>query len=219
MLSSRPVKQEKASIRPHDKARPLNNAKLEGQLALCRSTTYCSSEPGSENVVSGHLEGRHGLVDVLVQAVILHGVAGTQTVLPAAALSQEEDLPLVVIGDVNDCHQESQDDQMEEEVGVLILRVVAVCSLVTRVLHPVWLQPAHTLLLDVVNVADVVTVVFIYVIVPVVTFVVIVVVVIALIWVTIQIDVSYWSFVSGLQQVWIRALCWGQGQSVGGFGV
>lgn len=109
----------------------------------------------SEDIVSGHLQGRHGLVDVLVQAVVLHRVPGTQTIFPAPALSQEEDLkgsrrmseieetnatmatetngpelllsavrthlPLVVVGDVNDGHQESQDDQMKEEVGVLVL--------------------------------------------------------------------------------------------------
>lgn len=54
--------------------------------------TYWSSERQSKNVVSGHLERRHGLVDILVQAVILHGVAGAQAVLPATTLSQEEDL-------------------------------------------------------------------------------------------------------------------------------
>lgn len=47
-------------------------------------------------------------------------------------------LPLVVIGDVNDGHQEGQDDQVEEEVRVLILRVVAVCSFVAGLLHVVW---------------------------------------------------------------------------------
>lgn len=47
---------------------------------------------GSKDIVSGHLEGRHGLVDVLVQAVILHCVAGAQAVFPAPTLSQKEDL-------------------------------------------------------------------------------------------------------------------------------
>lgn len=56
-------------------------------MQVCTST-----ERGSEYIVSGHLEGRHGLVDVLVQAVIFHRVAGTQAVFPASTLSQEEDL-------------------------------------------------------------------------------------------------------------------------------
>lgn len=47
---------------------------------------------GSKDIVSGHLQGRHGLVDVLVQAVILHRVAGAQAVFPAPTLSQQEDL-------------------------------------------------------------------------------------------------------------------------------
>lgn len=94
LLSNWPVKQEKAPIKLHDKAQHLDYA--TGQAGKPTGSvhvwTYCSSEHGSKNVISGHLEGRHGLVDVLVQAVILHSVAGTQTVLPATALSQEEDL-------------------------------------------------------------------------------------------------------------------------------
>lgn len=46
----------------------------------------------SEDIVSGHLQGRHGLDDVLVQAVVLHRVPGAQTLFPTSALSQEEDL-------------------------------------------------------------------------------------------------------------------------------
>lgn len=78
----------------HDKAQRLDNA--TGQAGRPTGSvqvwTHYSSQRGSKNVVSGHLEGRHGLVDVLVQAVILHGVARTQTVLPAAALNEEVDL-------------------------------------------------------------------------------------------------------------------------------
>lgn len=40
----------------------------------------------SEDVILSHLEGRHGLVDILVQPMILHIVARTQAVPPAPTL-------------------------------------------------------------------------------------------------------------------------------------
>lgn len=69
------VKQKKASIKLQ--AQHLYNMTSQpgGSAGPAQVWTYCSSE--SKDVVSGHLERWHGLVDILVQAVILNSVSGT----------------------------------------------------------------------------------------------------------------------------------------------
>lgn len=76
----------------------------------------------------------------------MDATTATETNGPELLLSAvRTHLPLVVVGDVNDGHQESQDDQMKEEVGVLVLRAVTV--LVAIEVQPVGLrQPVLALI-------------------------------------------------------------------------
>lgn len=120
-------------------------------------------------------------------------------------LSSPSHLPLVVVGDVNDGHQESQDDQMKEEVGVLVLGVVTV--LVANEVQPVRLWQPVLALIFVVRVGHVCGIC----VKP--------VLVVAIVLSVVQVNGRYLAVVGGGQQVRVGVLHGGWDQHVGWFGV